>query len=239
MEILITICARGGSKGIPGKNIKELNGKPLINYTIDHAKAFAKIYNCDVALSTDDSKIKMVAASSGLMTDYVRPSELASDNAGKIIVIKELFNYESASRKKKYDYVLDLDVSAPMRTLEDIVTGFDLLKETPEAYNIFSVSPAYKNPYFNMVEPSEGKYCNISKPLPSQVKSRQQAPLVYQINGSFYIYTSKFFQDDNLSAITKRSLIYIMKHQCFDLDEPLDFEFLEFLIKNNKLDFKI
>ena len=239
MEILITICARGGSKGIPGKNIKELNGKPLINYTIDHAKAFAKIYNCDIALSTDDIKIKAVAMGYGVTTNYVRPAELASNIAGKIPVITELFNYESASRKKKYDYVLDLDVSAPMRTLEDLLAGFNLLKETPEAYNIFSVSPACKNPYFNMVEPSEGKYCNISKPLPSQVKSRQQAPLVYQINGSFYIYTSKFFQDDNLSAITKRSLIFIMKHQCFDLDEPLDFEFLEFLVKNNKLDFKI
>lgn len=239
MEILITICARGGSKGIPGKNIKELNGKPLINYTIDHAKAFAKIHNCDIALSTDDIKIKAVAEKSGIITNYIRPAEFADDKAGKIIVIKELFNYESSSRKKNYDFVLDLDVSAPMRTLEDVLTGFDLLKETREAYNIFSVSPAHKNPYFNMVEPSEGKYYNISKTLSSPVLSRQEALPVYQINGSFYIYTKKFFQDDKLSAITERSLIYNMKHQCFDLDEPLDFEFLEFLVKNNKLDFKI
>lgn len=240
MNILITICARGGSKGIPGKNIKTLDGKPLIVYSIAHAKEFAAKYNCDISLSTDDKGIRKVASDFGLETSYLRPSNLASDSAGKVPAISSLLRYEEEARGKKYDYVLDLDVSAPMRTFYDLQNAFEILINDPNALNIFSVGVAGKNPYFNMVErSSEDGYFKISKPLQEGVKSRQEAPQVFALNGSLYFYTKAFFDLGLDGAITHRSLIFEMEHECFDLDLPSDFNYLEYLIKNDKLGFKI
>ncbi len=240
MNILITLCARGGSKGIPGKNIKELNGKPLIAYSIAHATEFAAKYNCDIALSTEDEKIKNVALQHGLSTSYKRPYDLATDAAGKVPVITSLLVYEEKTRSKNYDYILDLDVSAPMRTLDDLQNAFVILKNDPNALNIFSVGVAGKNPYFNMVEKSlEDGYFKISKALSRGVKSRQEAPQVFAINGSLYFYARAFFEEGLQDAVTQRSLIFKMEHECFDLDLPQDFHYLEYLISNNKLDFKI
>ena len=239
MNILITICARGGSKGIPGKNIRSINGIPLIGYTISHAKAFAAHYPCDIAVSTDDAEILKVAASFGIETDYVRPADLANDTAGKVPVIAALLQYQEDISNKTYDFVLDLDVSAPMRTTEDLLTGFRQLLQKPEAYNLFSVRKAHKNPYFNMVEEDKDGYFKLSKPLPAGVESRQMAPLVYEMNASFYFYRKSFFEDQVVSAISDKSLIFEMTHESFDLDEITDFDFLEYLITNKKLTFAI
>lgn len=240
MNILITICARGGSKGIPGKNIKALNGKPLLAYTIAHATSFASKYNCDIALSTDDIGIKEVAFHFGVISSYLRPSSLATDTAGKVPVIASLLRYEEETLGKEYDYIVDLDVSAPMRTVDDLQNAFEILQNDKEALNIFSVSVAEKNPYFNMVEKSAGNgYYEVSKLLPGGVISRQEAPQVFAMNASFYIYTKAFFAQGLEKAITQKSLIYCMEHDCFDLDHPSDFEYLEYLVSNNKLEFKI
>ena len=99
MNLLITICARGGSKGIPGKNIKLLNGKPLIEYTISSALDFAKKYNSKVALSTDDENILSICNSLGLHTKYKRPLELSTDNTGKIDTINDLLLFEEKEEK--------------------------------------------------------------------------------------------------------------------------------------------
>ena len=99
MEILITICARGGSKGIPGKNIKLLNGKPLIYYTVRAAKQFNSVYQTDIGLSTDSWAIKDIVEQYGLSTEYIRPANLATDNAGKIEVIRDLLNHEEKAHQ--------------------------------------------------------------------------------------------------------------------------------------------
>ena len=111
MKILITICARGGSKGIPGKNIKMINGRPLIAYTIDTAQKLAKVLDVDIALSSEDEGIIACASGFDLHTEYRRPAELATDHAGKLDVIRDVMNYEEALRNCAYDYVIDLDVT--------------------------------------------------------------------------------------------------------------------------------
>lgn len=236
MNILITICARGGSKGIPGKNIKLLNGLPLLSYSIKTAQKFFNVCKADIALSTDSEEIRKVAQNFGLITDYLRPESLATDSAGKIAVISDLLIFEEKVTQKKYDFIIDLDVTSPLRTPEDIGSALLLLENSPAAYNIFSVSPANRNPYFNMVEINDEGYCRLVKHGTSY-NSRQEAPAVYELNASFYIYRREFFAEGFNSAITNRSLIWKMPHICFDLDHPLDFEFLSFLIENNKLDF--
>jgi CMP-N,N'-diacetyllegionaminic acid synthase len=239
MSILITICVRGGSKGIPGKNIKKIADKPLIEYTISIAKAFADKYDAVIALSTDSSDIIQVASNSGLLSNYIRPDFLATDQAGKVAAIEDLLRYEEKTKNIEFEYILDLDVTSPLRTLEDLEAGFAILKKNEEALNLFSVNNASRNPYFNMVEEKADGFYNLSKTSEEKILSRQSAPKVYELNGSFYFYRRKFFDQGLISVMTSASLIYVMPHMCFDLDHLIDFYFLEYLIQNDKLDFKL
>jgi len=238
MKTLITICARGGSKGIPGKNIKPLNHIPLIAYTIQVAQEFAKLYDADIALSTDDAGILNVASEYGIKTNYTRPARLATDSAGKIDTIHDLLLYQEAVVGKQYHYLLDLDVTSPLRTLADLVAAFDQLKADEHALNLFSVNNAARNPYFNMVEQKENGYYDLVK-REGAILTRQSAPKVYDLNASFYFYKRQFFSEGLKTVFTQRSLIYLMPHLCFDLDHVIDFEFLDFLLSNNKLAFSI
>ncbi|MCO5949293.1 acylneuraminate cytidylyltransferase family protein [Mucilaginibacter flavidus] len=239
MAILITICARGGSKGIPGKNIKKLNGIPLIAYTIYVAKAFVALHDGIIAISTDSVEIKKAAAEFGINTNYTRPAHLATDAAGKVDAIKDLVFHEEKVNQITFEYVLDLDVTSPLRTIDDLNLAFDALKADGGANNLFSVSNAARNPYFNMVEKKLDGYYGLCKKLDSVILSRQAAPKVYDINGSFYFYNRSFFDSDFNSVLTDNTLIHVIEHMCFDLDHPIDFEFMEYLLANNKLDFEM
>jgi len=240
VNILITICARGGSKGIPGKNIKLINGKPLIDYTIKVANLFKEKFNCKISLSTDDDIIKAVAVKSCLFTNYIRPEYLATDTAGKIDTLKDLLLYEETLVEYRYDFILDLDVTSPLRTLEDLEKALEILITNKDAKNLFSVNQAARNPYFNMVEKnSSGFYTLVKTNSDGSVTTRQSAPLVFDLNASFYWYKRTFFDLDEKSTITDKSLIYEMKHVCFDLDHQIDFDFMEYLLQNDKLDFEI
>jgi CMP-N,N'-diacetyllegionaminic acid synthase len=240
MNILITICARGGSKGIPGKNIKLINGIPLIAYTIELAKQFQIKYNSIITLSTDDIGIKNVAEEFGLLTNYERPSFLATDTSGKIDAIKDVLLFEESLLKDKMDFILDLDVTSPLRTFEDIEQALQFLINKPEAQNLFSVNPAARNPYFNMVEENNNGFYSLIKTNPDgSVMTRQSAPKVFELNASFYWYRRSFFESNQKSAITDKSIIFEMKHICFDLDHTVDFLFMEYLLQNNKLDFNL
>lgn len=240
MNILVTICARGGSKGIPGKNIKLIAGKSLIAYSIDLTNRLKKKWNAKVALSTDDSEIKEVAAAHGVYTEYERPDYLATDSAGKIDTLRDLLLYEEELNNVTYDFVLDLDVTSPLRTVEDLEKALELMFSNPEAKNLFSVNHAARNPYFNMVEENKNGFYSLIKTNPDgSVMTRQSAPKVYDMNASFYWYRRSFFNSDAKTAITDKSLIYVMDHICFDLDHPVDFLFMEYLLTNNLLDFKL
>lgn len=239
MSLLITLCARGGSKGIPGKNIRPVNGVALIAYSIRHAQAFAKTTEADIALSTDSDDIKSVAATFDLTIDYVRPAELATDSAGKVDALRHLLLHEEQRRGKRYDYLLDLDVTSPLRTIEDLERGFQKLRDDPRALNLFSVSPARRNPYFNMVEEGKDGYVHLSKQPGEAFLCRQNAPKAYDMNASFYFYRRAFFENDRSCVVTERSLCYVMPHECFDLDSPEDFAYLEYLISQKRLDFSL
>lgn len=239
-NILLTICARGGSKGIPGKNIKELNGHPLIYYSLKVAEEFSrKIGNTQIALSTDDDEIKSVVRRISPITDtdYVRPDFLASDTAGKLDAIVDVKNDMEQKHSIKYDFVIDLDVTSPLRNFNDLNNALNLLKENEQAYNIFSVSPANRNPYFNMVEEQENGFYSLCKT--GKFLTRQSAPKVYDMNASFYIFKETFFEENFKTVITDKSLVYEVPHLCFDLDHPIDFEIMSFLMENEKLDFEL
>jgi CMP-N,N'-diacetyllegionaminic acid synthase len=237
MNILITLCARGGSKGIPGKNVRRINGEPLLALSVRVAKQFAARYASDIALSTDDAAIRGVAESLGIVTAYNRPPELSTDTAGKIETINSLLLWEEAGRGKQYDFILDLDITSPLRNLEDLEAAFDIIRKDAAALNLFSVNKANRNPYFNMVEQQPDGYYGLVKK--GQFLTRQSAPAVYDLNASFYFYRRAFFSGTRAITINERSLVYVMPHICFDLDHPIDFDIMEYLLVNNKLDFKL
>jgi CMP-N,N'-diacetyllegionaminic acid synthase len=240
MNILITICARGGSKGIPGKNIRPLNGKPLLIYSIQLAKQFQKTFeNVEIVLSTDSEEIAKVAEEYGLKSDYRRPYHLAGDSVGKIDAIKDVLTWKEEVVHCHYDYILDLDVTSPLRNLQDLTVAFEIIKNNDNAINLFSVNPASRSPYFNMVEQKENGFFAQVKQPEGLVFTRQSAPKVYDMNASFYFYKRAFFDIGYKGAITDKSLIYVVPHTCFDLDHPIDFEIISFLIENNKLDFEL
>jgi CMP-N,N'-diacetyllegionaminic acid synthase len=240
MNFLITICARCGSKGIPGKNIKDLNGLPLIAYSINLAKKFASQFdNVTIALSTDSNEIREVAAQYGLNTTYNRAEFLSGDDAGKIDVIKDVLLYEESFLGTKFDYVLDLDVTSPLRNLKDLEVAYKLISANVEALTLFSVSPAGRSPYFNMVEIKDNGFYAQVKKTEGTILTRQSAPAVYDLNASFYFYKRSFFDLGYKGVITDNSLIYVVPHLCFDLDHIIDFEFLAYLLANNKLDFEL
>lgn len=234
-KILVTICARGGSKGLPKKNILTLNKIPLIGYTIKLAKQFASEFNADIALSTDDSEIRMVAKNFGLDTKYIRPEILATDQTGKIDTIIDLINHEEKIYNINYDFFLDLDVSSPLRNINDLRNAFSNFLHVSDSLNMFSVNSATKNPYFNMVEVNRDGFAELVKK--GNYLTRQSAPKVYDLNASFYLYRRSFFFPKLHSVINSKSMIFEIDHLCFDIDHPIDFEFMNFLLENNKLDF--
>lgn len=236
MNILITICARGGSKGIPGKNIRNINGLPLIAYSIQTAQQFAIKQKAIIALSTDSEEIKAVAANYDLLTEYTRPLNLSGDKVGKIDVIKDILLFKENQLGLQFDFILDLDITSPLRTVNDLNTALEHLIQNKQAYNIFSVNPANRNPYFNMVEDKGNGYVGLVKEA-TTIKSRQEAPKVYDMNASFYFYRRSFFDKGFETVITDKSLCHVMKHTCFDLDEPMDFTIMEIMIREELLGF--
>lgn len=238
MKGLVTICARGGSKGIPGKNIKLINGKPLIHYSLSVAEELSKKYDLDIFLSTDSQEIKDVvklSVFSQVNAEYVRPDFLANDTAGKLDAIVDVYQFAEKANNVNYDFVIDLDVTSPLRTAQDLSESIELLFNNKEALNLFSVSPANRNPYFNMVEEKENGFYELCKK--GQFLTRQSAPRVFDMNASFYVFKKAFFAENHKTVITDKSLIYEVPHLCFDLDHQIDFEFMSFLLDNKKLDF--
>lgn len=232
-NILVTVCARGGSKGIPGKNIKMIGGKPLLAYTAECALKYAREHGLDIVLSTDSEDILRVGEECGLPTDYRRPDYLANDTCGKPDAIYDAMIFAEKKYGKRYDMVLDLDVTSPIRTQEDIQQCVDRMIGNPDALTIFSVSPCGRNPYFNQVEMGDNGFCHLVKE--AHFTTRQASPKVYDINGSIYVYRREALACEDPRAVTKRSLIYVMDHLCFDLDEPSDYDYLAFLLDTGRL----
>ncbi len=232
-NILLTICARGGSKGVPGKNVRLLNGKPLIAYTLEQAKVWQRPK--DIMISTDSEQIAEVVRSLGFNVPFLRPKELALDDTPKIPVIRHALKQAEAYYKKTYDVVVDLDVTAPLREPEDLENCYLEFYRT-KALTLFSVVPAHRNPYFNMVEIAKDGYAQISKLLPQGVHTRQSAPKVFDMNASIYFYDRNYLWDEKVtSAISPKSAVYEMSPEsAYDIDREMDFQFLEFLMRERQ-----
>lgn len=226
--VLCTICARGGSKGVKNKNIKELHGKPLIAYTIEQAKESGLFEH--IVISTDSDDIAKVAQEYGAEVFFKRSSEMASDTAGKLDVIKDAFVRSEAFYQKQYDYLIDLDATAPLRSVADIKNSFaQFLKD--DNSNLITAMPSRRSPYFNLVEVSNDGKVTLSKKLDSSIVRRQDAPKSYDMNASIYIWKRESLLDQKSLFLEKTGLYVMPEERSIDIDTELDFEFVEFMMR--------
>jgi CMP-N-acetylneuraminic acid synthetase len=228
MVIVCTIGARGGSKGVKNKNIRPFLGKPLLAHTIRQARE-AGIFKA-IAFSSDSEEILAVARQYG--ADYLisRPPELATDFAGKLPAIKHCFGEAEKNFGGKFDIAVDLDVTSPLRTSEDIVNCVNLLVERKPA-NVITGAPARRSPYFNLVEVDEGLFAKLSKRLGSQVLRRQDAPKCYDMNASIYVWWRDTLLNSQ-STIQDGTILYEMpEERSLDIDSEMDFEIVEMLAR--------
>jgi CMP-N-acetylneuraminic acid synthetase len=229
-SMLCTICARGGSKGVKDKNIRPLAGKPLIAYTIEDALRWGRARH--VVVSTDSFRIAAVAKKYGAEVPFIRPARLATDNSPKLFSIRHALIECERIFGERYDIVVDLDATAPVRSVRDIENCFKIfLKKRPET--IFSVVRAYKNPYFNMVEKRGDGFYGLCKKASGPITRRQATPQVYSMNASIYLYSRDFILNErNLTPFSGRTVVYVMGElSAHDIDNELDFQFIEFLMK--------
>ncbi len=234
MKILGTICARGGSKGIKNKNIRPLLGIPLIAHSILTLKSWGKADK--IICSTDSKKIQEIAKRYGAEIPFTRPDYLATDDADKHGVLIHALNFCEKMENVKYDYIVDLDPTSPLRTVKDLESAFRKLIEK-EGDLIFSVYKSQKNPYFNMVELNEQGHATLSKKLNKTIVARQQAPIVYSMNASIYIYKREALINHEYLFSNNKIIIHEMPDFTIDIDREIDFNFIELILKKGLFKF--
>jgi CMP-N,N'-diacetyllegionaminic acid synthase len=227
MNVTCVIGARGGSKGLAGKNIRPLLGKPLIAWSIEQAKACPDISR--VVVSTDSEAIADVARSYGAEVPFMRPAELANDSAGKWEVWQHALEACDRHYDTPIDLYVDLDCTSPLRDVEDISKAITKFKAS-NVDAVFSVCEARKNPYFNMLEIVDG-YQRICKTLPCPIVRRQDAPAVYEHVASIYVLSPDYIRRGT-GLLSGRTLGYdIGASKSLDVDSQFDFELIEYLMR--------
>lgn len=227
MNITCVISARGGSKGLAGKNIRPLLGKPLIGWSIEQALACPEINR--VVVSTDSEAIATVARSFGAEVPFMRPADLANDSAGKWGVWQHALEACDRHFDKPIDLFVDLDCTSPLRDMDDISKAITQFWQS-DVDAVFSVCEARKNPYFNMLEVVDG-YQRICKALPGPIVRRQDAPAVFEHVASIYILDPEYLRRGT-GLLSGRTHGYnIGASKSLDVDSEFDFELIEYLMK--------
>lgn len=228
MTRICTICARGGSKGVKNKNIRPINGKPLIVYSIEQARA-SGLFDV-IAVSSDSEKILSVAGSYGV--DYLvrRPDDLATDAAAKLPAIRHCVSEVEKLSNNNFNTCVDLDATSPLRLVKDIHNAVNIL-ETSGFGNLITVTPSRRSPYFNLIELNKDGIPRLSKSQATTVIRRQDAPQCYDMNASIYVWTRQaLFSASGL--FNQNTQIYVMpEERSVDVDSELDFLFVEFIMK--------
>lgn len=230
MNILFTICGRAGSKGFKNKNLKEMNEVPLVFYTMAVIKEYTKKHKEDeatVAINTDsEALLELIKKHEPFPIIYVhRKSELAGDDVAKVDVIRDTY---LSVNDPKLDVVIDLDITSPLRRVEDVE---NIIEEYSKGVFelVFSVVEARRSPYFNMVEDKSDGY--FRKICTSNFTARQQAPKSYELNASIYAYNPAFLKEKIEDTILdhKCGISVMPDFLVLDIDSEEDFKMMQFL----------
>lgn len=239
MRLLFTICGRAGSKGIKNKNLRDFVGKPLMYYSISAIDLFLKrtelAVEADIVINSDSKELLAMGVSNGMRTvDTIeRAAELAGDSIGKVSVIQDCLVKMESIKGYKYDAVIDLDITSPLRKVQDLEALVKKHFET-NADVTTSVATARRNPYFNQLKRTEHGY---KKVIASEFTARQQAPEIFDMNASLYAYKPDFLRTGKGVLDGYVECIEMYDTGILDLDHENDFELMEViashLIKND------
>ena len=229
LKPLCFIAARGGSKGVPGKNLREIVGRPLIAHTVRKALK-SKIFSY-VVVSTEDKKIAKIAKENGAEVPFMRPKYLATDNATTIDVILHTIK-KLEHMNYKFDVIVNLDVTVPFLRMKDVKGAVELLNKK-KCDGVFGVYKQHLNPYFNIAEINSKGYLQLTKTKKSKPKNRQDAPKVYQMNGLYTINTKDFLKNGK-KIFDKMHPVIVDIETGLMIDTKFEFKLAELIFNKKK-----
>ena len=227
MRIVALICARGGSKGLPGKNIRPLAGRPLISWAIDHAKAVKRVAR--VIVSTDSEDIAEVARQAGAEVPFLRPAELAQDNSPEWRVWRHALDFIKGDEGGYPEGLLVVPATAPLRAVTDLEQCLDEY-EKGGVDAVVTVTDAHRSPYFNMVQVSKDGTVGLVIPPVSTIVRRQDVPVVYDMTTVAYVARPEFVMTRNGIFEGRVCSVHVPLERAIDIDTALDFKIAECLM---------
>ena len=229
MKTVAFIFARGGSKGLPGKNIRLLGGKPLIAWSIEHALSVDRIDR--VIVSTDSDEIAEISRRHGAEVPFIRPAELARDESAEWLAWRHGLEYLKEDTGALPEVMVSVPATAPLRLAVDIDNCLDEY-EKGSVDVVISVTDAHRSPYFNMVKSNPDGTYGLVNAQPSVVERRQDAPLVYDMTTVCYVANSEFVMSHDSIFEGRVKAVHIPIERAIDIDTLLDFQIAEALLLN-------
>lgn len=230
MSIVALICARGGSKGLPGKNIRALGGRPLIAWAIEQARSVASIDR--VIVSTDSDEIATVALAAGAEVPFMRPAELAGDRSAEWLVWRHALTYLRHADDRYPTALIIVPATAPLREPSDLRRCLDEF-ERGDVDMVITVTDAHRSPYFNMVRTMDDGYAALVIPPSATVTRRQDVPVVYDMTTVGYVARPEFVMERDGMFQGRVRAVYVPPERALDIDTPLDFRIAEMLLGHN------
>lgn len=236
MNILFTLCGRAGSKGVKGKNARDFLDVPLVWYSMANIALYMEKYgqgdDIKVVLNTDSEPLKDLVrkVKDVPVTIIHREENLAGDKVPKVAVILDSLNKAEEMFARKFDMVVDLDITSPLRTVEDVKNAIDRKKQRNDVDVVYSVAPSRRNPYFNMVKEENGFFC---KAIPSNFTTRQEAPVFYDMNASIYAYSPDALRNKEQATFFNSGCDAIVMKDTgiLDIDSEEDYELMQVVAK--------
>ena len=236
MNILFTLCGRAGSKGVKGKNARDFLDVPLVWYSMANIVLYMEKYGAGdeikVVLNTDSEPLKDLVrrVKDVPVTIIHREESLAGDRVPKVAVILDSLKKSEEAFACKFDMVVDLDITSPLRTVEDVKNAIERKKQRADVDVVYSVAPSRRNPYFNMVKEENGFFC---KAIPSNFTTRQEAPVFYDMNASIYAYSpDALMNKEHATFFNSNCDAVVMKDTgILDIDSEEDYELMQVLAK--------
>lgn len=237
MNILFTLCGRAGSKGVKGKNARDFLDVPLVWYSMANIALYMEKYtgedNIKVVLNTDSEPLKDLVrrVKDVPVTIIQREESLVGDKVPKVAVILDCLNKAEALFTQKFDMVVDLDITSPLRTVEDVKNAIDRKKQRNDVDVVYSVAPSRRNPYFNMVKEVDGFFC---KAIPSNFTTRQEAPVFYDMNASIYAYSPRALCEKEHATFFNShcDAIVMADTGILDIDSEEDYELMQVIARH-------
>ncbi len=234
-RILISLCGRAGSKGFKNKNLKTFCGKPLVHYSLAAAQLFLKEnpeINADIVLNTDSGLLKeLVLSSYPEVKALSRPSALAGDTVPKMAVFQHSLREMESRTGEAYDFLLDLDITSPLRTVEDVKNCVYHAKNNVDVDVVMSAVKSRRSPYMNMAQREEDGL--VHQVVRSNFTARQQTPQCYDLNASIYVFRRGFLLENETGFLWdgRCDLVEMLDTAVLDIDSEEDFEWMEYIAK--------